>query len=56
MLRLLGVALVIVVAFVACEFAGAVLENRAQALHAVEESTNPAVALTPPSLTPEARD
>ena len=56
MVRLLGVALVIVAAFVACEFAGSVLEYRAQALHAVEESTNPAVAATPPSPTPEARD
>jgi hypothetical protein len=53
MVRLLAVALVICVAFVACEFAGAVLQNRAQALRAVEESTNPAVAATPPSLVPE---
>jgi hypothetical protein len=56
MLRLLLVALVIGGAFVACEFVGAVLENRAQARHVVEENANPALAVTPPSLTPEARD
>ena len=56
MVRLLGVALVIAAAFVACEFAGSVLENRAQARHAVEENANPAVAVTPPSLVPETRD
>ena len=56
MLRLLTVALVICVAFVACEFAGSVLENRAQALRAAEETANPAVAVTPPSLVPEMRN
>ena len=56
MVRLLGVALVVVAAFVACEFAGSVLENRAQARHVVEENATPAVAVMPPSLTPEARD
>ena len=56
MVRLLGVALVICVAFVACEFAGAVLQNRAQALHVAEERANPTVAATPPSLVLEARD
>ena len=55
MLRLLTLALVICVAFVACEFAGAVLEHRALALRAAEESANPAVAVTPPSLVPETR-
>ena len=55
MLRLLAVALVIGGAFVACAFAGAVLQNRAQARHAVEEHANPAVAVTPPSLFPETR-
>ena len=56
LIKLLLVALVMVVAFVACEFAGAVLQNRAQALHAVEESANPAVAVTPPSLVPQTPD
>ena len=55
MLRLLTVALVICVAFVACEFAGAVLQQRALALRAQEETANPAVAVTPPSLVPETR-
>ena len=54
--RLLLVALVICGAFVASEFVGAVLQDRAQARHVVEEDANPAVAVTPPSLTPEARD
>ena len=53
MFRLLLVALVIGGAFVASEFAGAVLQNHAQALHVAEESANPAVAATPPSLVPE---
>ena len=56
MLRLLIVALVTVAAFVACEFAGSVLENRAVALRAVQEQANPAVAVTPPSLVPETRN
>lgn len=56
MLRLLTVALVICMAFVACEFAGAVLENRAQALRAAEEQASPAVATSPPSLVPETRN
>ena len=56
MLRLLAVALVISVAFVASLFVGTVLENRAQALHASEERSNPAIAVSPPSLTPETRD
>ena len=55
MLRLLTVVLVICVAFVACEFAGAVLQHRALAQRAAEESANPAVAATPPSLVPETR-
>ena len=55
MVRLLGVAFVIVVAFVACEFAGSVLQNRAQALRAAEERAHPAVAVSPPSLVPETR-
>ncbi len=55
MLRLLTVALVICVAFVACEFAGTVLQYRAQALRAAERTADPAVATTPPSLVPETR-
>ncbi len=56
MLRLLTVAFVICVAFVACEFAGAVLQNRAVALRAAQHTANPAVATTPPSLVPETRN
>jgi hypothetical protein len=38
---------VICVAFVACEFAGTVLQHRAQAMRAAQEAANPAVAVTP---------
>ena len=55
MVRLLAVALVLCVAFVMCAFTGAVLQKRALDLRAAEESANPAVAVTPPSLVPETR-
>jgi hypothetical protein len=56
MLRLLAVASIIGVAFVASMFVGSVLENRAEALHASQERANPAIAVSPPPLTPETRD
>ncbi len=45
MRNLLAVALVLVVAFVASEFVGAVLQNRAQTLRAAGESGRPASSL-----------
>jgi hypothetical protein len=56
MLRLLAVALVICIAFVATAFVGSVLQQRAQDLRAVREQGSPAVAVTPPSLVPETRN
>ena len=55
MVRLLIVAVVLVGAFVACEFAGSVLQSRAVALRTVREQATPAVAVTPPALVPETR-
>jgi hypothetical protein len=55
MYRLLMVAFVLCVAFVACEFAGAVLQQRAQDRRAMEEREVPsAVAVTPSGRGPTA--
>jgi hypothetical protein len=56
MRRLLLVALIIGAAFLGTAFVGSVLQNRAQALHASEERANPALAVSPPTPTPETSD
>lgn len=55
MYRLLQVALVLCIAYVASEFFGAVLQRRAENERAMQERQSPALAVTPPSLTPETR-
>jgi hypothetical protein len=56
MLRLLQIALLVGGAVVAIEFVGAALENRANSLHAMHESSRTSLATAPPSLVPETRN